>query len=213
MRSALSLPLLAALLFAGCGPKTSVDPLDDTGDSSVTEDDTADTDAPDDTDDSGDPTDTGDPYAEVLILCINEFMADNKSSYSEDGENFPDWIEIYNPGEEDLDLVGWSISDDHEAPDTHVFQSSLEVEAKGFVVLSADEAISDGVEHLNFKLSASGEEIALFSPDGRRVDWVVFGEQLSDIAAARIVDGSEEDGWDYVAGGTPGASNAGAQDR
>lgn len=148
--------------------------------------------------------DTGTPPA---ILAINELMASNTDSYSPDGASWPDWIELYNPGDSDVDLLGWGIADDHDRPDRELFTSSLVVPALGFALLLADGDGNAGADHLDFQLDADGEEVALYDPDGRRVDWVVFGAQLDDVSAARAVDGSDVDGWIYVLHGTPGASN------
>lgn len=138
-------------------------------------------------------------------LCINEFMADNETSYSPDQESWPDWIELYNEGPGAVELEGWSIIDGAEAPEAYVFPAGLSIAEGAFLLLLADEM--EGELHLPFSLKATGEEILLFNPEGMRVDWVDFGDQLKDISAARVVDGSEEDGWAYVPGGTPGRSN------
>lgn len=182
--------------------------------------DSAETGEPDENPDSGEtgPTveetgepavDTGTPDTYEPTLTINEFMADNEQSWSPDWVVYPDWIEIYNPTDADIDLLGWSITDDTDEPERNLFAESLVVEAGGFLILMADKTPEYGIEHLSFSLSSDGEDIALYNTDGRRVDWVRFDEQLADVSAARVVDGSDEDGWQYVVGGTPGASNAG----
>ncbi|MBN2136819.1 MAG: lamin tail domain-containing protein, partial [Sedimentisphaerales bacterium] len=47
-------------------------------------------------------------------LVINEFMASNDGTieYPEDSGNYPDWFEIYNTGDADIDLAGFWIRDD-----------------------------------------------------------------------------------------------------
>ena len=213
--------LAAAFLTACSGGPTDTGLFkpgsgDDTGDSSPPVD-TFDTGGPDDTDsgetddthETGETGETGETAEPEVTLVINEFMADNETSWSPDDETWPDWVELYNAGSEAVDLVGWSITDDVEQPDMSPFDGSLGVEPGGFALLIADGDPAAGVEHVNFKLSSDGEEIALINPDGRRVDWVRFPEQTADVAAARVVDGSEDDGWEYVPYGTPGESNGG----
>ena len=43
-------------------------------------------------------------------IRINEISASNTIFFDEDGDT-PDWIEIYNSGEENISLLDWSISD------------------------------------------------------------------------------------------------------
>ncbi len=139
-------------------------------------------------------------------VSINELMADNETAYSPDGANWPDWIELYNAGPGAVELAGWSIIDGAEEPEPYVLPAGLTIAEGGFLLLFAD-ATTDGGAHLPFSLRSTGEELLLFNPEGRRVDWVDFGDQLQDISAARAVDGSDKDGWIYVPGGSPGRSN------
>ena len=45
-------------------------------------------------------------------IVINEIMALNQTIiYDEDGDT-PDWIELFNTGSEQIDLSGFSLSDD-----------------------------------------------------------------------------------------------------
>jgi hypothetical protein len=161
-----------------------------------------------------DPTDTDpdtDPDTEppaVVQLYINEFMADNVSSLVLHDTFYPDWIELYNPGDQVVDLDGWQISDHADEPDRHVFSSTLVVPSKGFLLLYADGSAELGADHLQFGLKLTGEEVALTDPYGRRIDWVKFEAQEPDTAAARERDGDPDADWIYLLHGTPGASNS-----
>lgn len=152
--------------------------------------------------------DTGGPEDERL--AINELLPDNEGSYVLDDGASPDWIELFNTGPADVDLLGWAISDDADLPTTHVFTASVVVPTGGFVLLLPDALPEAGPAHLGFKLGADGEEVVLTAPGGRRVDWVSYGAMAPDVAAARVVDGDEDAGWTYAALGSPGASNTGA---
>ncbi len=138
-------------------------------------------------------------------LSINELMADNETAYTPDGQNWPDWIELYNAGPGAVDLTGWGIIDGEDDP-PYVLPAGLTIAEGVFLLLYADGSTDGGV-HLPFSLRSTGEQLLLFNPSGRRVDWVDFGDQLQDISASRAVDGSDKDGWLYVPGGTPGRSN------
>ncbi len=149
-------------------------------------------------DDGGDGSPDGDLY-------INEFMASNSSTVQDAGGAYPDWIEIYNAGDETVELGGWTITDDLEEPDKHPLASSLSIEAGGFLLLFADDDEEEGREHVGFNLSADGESIGLYRPDGAAVDEITFGEMGTDISMARIPDGSSS--WEVTDRSTPGASN------
>lgn len=56
---------------------------------------------------------------------INEFMALNKSTLTDMNGQFSDWIELYNPTEDEIDLSGWSLSDDKDMPKKWIFLNIL----------------------------------------------------------------------------------------
>lgn len=100
---------------------------------------------------------------------ISEFLASNsKGLVDVDGE-FPDWIEIYNAGDEAVDLAGWSLTDKAKTLDKWVFPTTI-LDPGGFLVVMASgkDYRDAGAElHTNFKLGASGDYLALVRPDGK----------------------------------------------
>ncbi len=144
------------------------------------------------------------------ILYINEFMASNDSCCTDEHGEYDDWIEIYNPGPNPVDIGGMYITDDlgeltawqipTTAPDTTT------IPAGGFLILWADKQPEQGVLHVNIKLSSSGEQIGLTAPNGTTViDSLTFGPQTTDVSYGRLPDGS--DNWQFFQNPTPGASN------
>ena len=183
---------LIALSFAaalpGCGDKEPT-----TDDSSTP------------TDDSGDSgaDDTGTP-SEAPEVFINEFMASNATIIADDEGGFGDWIELYNATAAAVDLSGWFLTDDLASPEKHVL-GAISIPAGGFVLLWADDDILDGDEHLSFKLSGDGEDLALYTPDGVAADELTYQAQTTDQSAARFPDGGET--WEITDAPTPGATN------
>ena len=58
-------------------------------------------------------------------VIINEFLADNAlTNFDDDGDN-EDWVELLNLGDEDVDLEGYSLSDDPDNPSRWVFPSVI----------------------------------------------------------------------------------------
>jgi hypothetical protein len=143
-------------------------------------------------------------------LFINEFMASNSNTYADNQGDFDDWIEIYNPNDEAVNIGGYYLTDDFDnltywqIPENDI--ENTIIPPKGFVVLWADRECSYGSTHLNFKLSEEGEELGLIAPDGFSIiDSITFGKQTSEFSLGRSEDGSSL--WQLFSEPTPGSSN------
>lgn len=184
------------LLAVACG--APVGSSDDSGESSPEGPVNGPGDQPDDR-----PDDTAGPApGEPVGLFINELMPANNGSVEVAGE-FPDWVELYNPGEAEVALDGFTITDDLDEPTKHPLDPSLVVPAGGFLLLYADSG--DGALHLGFKLSGDGESIGLYFPDGSPADALQFGVIPDNLSLARTPDGGED--WVTTTSPTPGAEN------
>lgn len=145
----------------------------------------------------------------IPALYINEFMASNTTSYDDGSGTYPDWIELYNGGDDAVTLEGLYITDDLTAPKQWALPA-LEVPPGGFLVLLADGNTMAGDDHLPFALSETGESIGLFMElDGEitQVDAVSYDAQVADTSSARRPDGGDE--WVQADPATPGESNGG----
>ena len=207
--------LCLSLLWAGCAPDKA--PADSAGvaptDSAPTDSappvdsDPTDSATPVDSDPPGGDSSAGDTAPPApLPLCVNEFMPDNEATLFDDAGETPDWIELHNPTAEDVDLDGWSMSDDRDA-DRAPLAAGLTVPAGGFLLLYADGDEDAGPDHLDFSLDADGGDVALYAPDGRGLV-VGYGLIEEDFSAARVTDCCEGEGcWSFDFRGTPGATN------
>jgi len=165
---------------------------------------------------STDSQDSGNPSVnnwDAPAVVINEYMSLNQTAHvGVDGETYPDWVELYNASDSDVDLTGWYVSDDPERLDRFELPQGLILPAGETVLLWADDKEDDlltGI-HLNFKLSAESESFLLIGPEDADfpiVDEVSWTNQAADVSAARVPDGS--DTWEDVPMGTPGELNAG----
>ena len=142
-------------------------------------------------------------------LYINEFMASNIDALPGPQEDYPDWIEIYNAGTEDVMLGGFFMSDtlDVEAAFriSDAYPDSVTVAAGGFIIFYANKDEELSVLNLNFKLSGNGEQIGLWNADENLLDGLTYGEQTEDVSYGRYPDGSTN--WILMPDFTPGASN------
>lgn len=146
-------------------------------------------------------------FAQVVI---NEFLASNDAGITDEYGEYDDWIELYNAGNDTVDIGGYYITDD--SSDTTQFQiptgnDSTKIAPGQFLLLWADKESEQGVLHVEIKLSANGEEIFLYEPDGTTlVDSITFGAQATDVSYGRSIDGGTS--WETFANPTPAASNS-----
>ncbi len=140
---------------------------------------------------------------------ITEFMADNDDNVGlgetetifgkpdpfGDGSS-PDWVEIFNAGDEALDLAGYRLTDDADLAAQWTFPSvvlepgkHLLVYASGMTGANGSDSVDEqGRMHANFGLNNEGDYLALLSPDGQTVlsqfakDGRDFPGQESDVS-------------------------------
>jgi len=129
-------------------------------------------------------------------ILINEYMASNNTTITDPQGDYEDWIELYNAGEEPVDLGGWYFTDDFDNL-TGWFQisqnspDSTMIAPGEFLLLWADEDTDDGIHHLGFKLSANGEDFGFFRYYGTTpVDTIGYNEMQEDVSWGRLPDGS-----------------------
>ena len=140
-----------------------------------------------------------------VILVINELMASNAGEVMSPATNFDSWIELYNLGEEAVNLKGMYLSDDANNLMRWKMPSNIgTVPAKGYKIiwLGSDNIKSNQAP---FKLDCDGGTIYLSDNNGELVTSLDYPEALSRTAYARKTDGGEEWGWTAMA--TPGATN------
>jgi hypothetical protein len=146
-------------------------------------------------------------------IWINELMASNRTTITDQGGGYADWFELYNDGPTAVDLGGWYASDDPLNSRKWQFPAGLIVPAGGFLLLWADDNPLEGIDHVGFHLDALlGEEIALYTSDlegHTLVDFISYPPQTSDISYGRSQDGGG--GWVYFTTSTPAGSNAGGE--
>jgi hypothetical protein len=150
-----------------------------------------------------------------ITLVINEFMAKNNSDsgiHDEWGE-YDDWIEIYNYGDEAINIGGMYITDHPDDPGRwwqipNTNPSLTTIAAHGYLLIWADNEPDEGLLHVNFALDAEGEDIGLFDSNRNLIDSITFGQQEGNHSYGRLPDAS--DYWQVFDYPTPGKSNQSA---
>ena len=141
-------------------------------------------------------------------LVINEIAADNLSSAA----IREDWLELYNAGDDVLDLDGLLVSDDWSDPFRFVLHPHADqrfLSPRGYLLLKADGRNMAGPLHLPFRLSAEGEYLGIYSASENTVT------PIDEIAYDPLSPGAS---WSCIPDGikpmvqtsltTPGGANA-----
>lgn len=145
------------------------------------------------------------PFFAHSQVLINEFLADNNAGLADpDFNKHGDWIELYNTGGSAVDLSGMYLTDDELELTKWMFPSGTEISGGGFLLVWADN--DDVGLHTNFRLSNTGEFVALCSASGQILDSKSFEAQYQDVSYGRSPDGSNQ--WSYFSVPTPGKSNS-----
>jgi parallel beta-helix repeat protein len=141
-------------------------------------------------------------------IIINELMAKNQDTiFDSDFHQSGDWIELYNAGLTNQSLSGYFLTDDPDDLQKWAVGNS-DIAANSFKLFWADgfdKTLNE--KHTNFKLSASGEWIALVAPNGAIVDSLGFKNQFEDVSYGREQDHLFNVG--YLTHSTPNGANIG----
>ncbi len=157
------------------------------------------------------PTAVNNPDDIPVQVFVNEWMASNTHTLADpvDGR-YDDWFELYNAGSQAADLSGYYLTDTLTSPAQWQMPTGTVIAAGGYLIVWADGDTSEngiGSLHASFKLSATGEAIALFSPGGTLIDSIVFGQQTNDVSEGRYPDGGAAPFYAMEVA-TPGAANS-----
>ena len=109
------------------------------------------------------------------LLQITEVMSDNSAVFPDASGAFWDWIEVSNPQDRALALVGFALSDDPLKPGRWRFPDRWIQPGQSLVVYASglDRIGPSNELHTDFRLDAAGETVTLSDPIGRTVDQVV----------------------------------------
>ena len=84
----------------------------------------------------------------------------NYDTYTDNYGEYEDWIELYNPSPNDVDLNGWFLTDKTNNPTKWMFPSSFVVPSLGTVIVycSGRDEINANNAHSNFKNNSNKGE-------------------------------------------------------
>ena len=143
-------------------------------------------------------------------VVINEWMADNASIPDPADGRFQDWLELHNPNDSPVDLSGYTLSDDLAVPAKWTLPAGTAITPRGYLVIWADDETAQNTPgnglHAGFQLSAGGESLALYNPQGIAQHTLTFGPQSPNLSEGLFPDGDITAARPLPAP-TPGAPN------
>jgi hypothetical protein len=144
-------------------------------------------------------------------LVINEILAYNNACCTDANGDYDSYLELYNYGDEEVDIGGMVITDNLNNYDNYyqipTANDSTIIQPSGFLLLWTDKESEQGVLHLEIELLSRGGEVGLFMSDSTTVvDTLIFVAQSADTAYGRYPDSSAT--WQLM-DPTPGSTNIG----
>ncbi len=166
------------------------------------------------------------PCDNVPDLVINEI---NYNDNDIDGPITGDWIELYNPNANPVNLDGWVFKDSQD--ENWMVLPNASIVSKGHHVLVQNDALFSSVHSITNKsaefswgLDGTGDGVRIYSPSGCLIDTVVYDdalpwpEEADGLGASLelkdpILDNTLASSWEasLTNGGSPGVANSGVR--
>ena len=124
-------------------------------------------------------------------IHINEIMVRNSSFKVNEDFNFAGWAELYNSGNDTVDVSNYFFSDSES--DIYKWQNranNIQIPPKGFAIFYFDE--EDKTNHANFKLDSEGGTLILSDASGHLVDKVTYPKPFRNASYGRVQDGGNK---------------------
>ena len=129
-------------------------------------------------------------------LKISEIMPSNRSSVTDEMGGYPDWIEIWNSSDHEINLKGLGLSDDGTSVKFLFPAVTLLPDGRAIVFCdNQNQASVNRPFHAKFKLSSLGETIYLYDPNAYLIDSVKYPIMASDESWALTEDGFTNVSW------------------
>lgn len=145
----------------------------------------------------------------TMPVVLNEVLASNGSLTNHAGHT-ADYVELYNPSTNAVDLSDLSLSNDPNDPRKFVFATNTTIAALGYRIIYLDDAAPASATNAGFALAARGDALYFFHRTAggySLLDAVRFGLQTPDFALGRVPNGTGNWSLNTL---TPGAANTAA---
>ncbi len=130
-----------------------------------------------------------DPYYSGLV--VSEIMAANQTSVPDENGEYPDWVEIWNSSDHEVNMRNVGLSDAGDSIRFLFPEITLKADERVVVFCSdTNRAVAGRPLHAKFKLSSTGETLYLFDPNAYLIDAASYRIIGSDTSWALMADGS-----------------------
>lgn len=143
-------------------------------------------------------------------LRINEYGTGGGETLMDDEGEFVAWVELYNGSDAEINLKGYSLSDDANDNKKWVFPDyTIPSDGYGVIYLSGkDKEYAGGrTIHATFKLNGEEDALYLYSPSGYIADECAVYDLFSNLTCGRVE--SAPDKFAFFSRPTPGRKNYG----
>ena len=138
-------------------------------------------------------------------LKINEILASNVSVNKDEYGEYDDWIELYNFGDDTINLNGLYISDSKNNLTKFQINFDTLLLPQSYIIIWADEETEQGPLHTNFKLDGLSEKVYISNENLEILDFIEYSTQATDISYGRLKDNFLI--WNYFTSPTPNSEN------
>lgn len=130
----------------------------------------------------------------AVDIRINEVQPLNETGLTDEGGERCGWIELFNSAYGEVDVTGFFLSDDINAPTKYMIPKGTvrtKMPLRRYLLLYADGQPHKGLFHTNFTLDGV-KNLYLFAPDSSLVDQIAIPELQPDESYGRVEDGAGE---------------------
>ncbi|MCB9191769.1 MAG: CotH kinase family protein [Flavobacteriales bacterium] len=142
-------------------------------------------------------------------VVVNEFSASNLNQFTDNYNNYEDWIELYNTSGMPVNIGGYFLSDSENNRDKYQIPAGTTIPGNGYMVFWCDgrDEVSGGEYHTSFKLNQTKgtEEVVFSDPDTIAINNIPVGITQLGHSHCRDINGGSS--WVVDITPTPGASN------
>ncbi len=141
-------------------------------------------------------------------VYFHEILSTNRSSIHDKDGDLPDWVEMYNSGEESIPLKGYWLSDDPTDPFKWRFPD-VTIEPGEYLLIFASGKAKSAADkndlHTSFGLNDTQDILTFTTPDGKIIETKPVRNMIEDVSLGLLPGDREE--WRYFPEPTPKKAN------
>lgn len=122
-------------------------------------------------------------------VVINEICTNNKDSLLDSYGEYSPWIELYNFGENTVDISGYGLSNEGYIPFKWTFPKNTIINSNEYlIVFTSDKKSINGELHTNFELDINGDILFFSNKNGELIEKIVIPKLKENESYGRITD-------------------------